>query len=113
MDQQATLSNLLDARSAIMDFIVEIKPDDDAARAQINLLSATYDALTAAINSAIAGNFAKLVNNAQLTQALGGIKDQTGQLNQLAKTLDNLQKAIGLADQILKLATDILELLPA
>ena len=102
------MKNLFDQRDALSDMIIEIKPRNEEERNQLRTLMQRRDGITGAINQIIAQKFNEVAEG--LEDKISALKELTDRLNQLGRKIDQVQAAIQIADQTLKLISAILAL---
>src|SRR5919109_75334 len=114
--RDTTLSSLYDARDKLADLIVQWAPDpcaDPQARAaqadQLKGLILQRDQVNGAINAVIATAF-QSVASPELVAASQELRGATDRLEQFGQTMDQLQGALKLADDIVQVASKVMKL---
>jgi hypothetical protein len=108
MMREEVLQNLFAERDAISDMIIDIEPQNDDQRTQLQTLMQRRDRITGAINEVISAAFNEAA--AGLAGLVSDLEKQTGALKQLGKTIDDVAGWIALVDEIIKLVVSILTL---
>jgi ABC-type transporter Mla subunit MlaD len=102
------LQNLVDARSALSDMIINNTPTTDEEKKNFQNLMRRRDTITGEINQIVVNKFNETVG--QLPDKVSSLEKFTDQLNDLDKKIDNINNAIQIADQIIGLVTSIVSI---
>jgi len=99
------LNNLEEQRDQLSEMIINNTPVNKTQMEQLQTLMDQRDAITGAINQIIASKFNEAA--AGLAEKVSALEKLTEKLKKLNKTMDNIDNAIKIGDQIIGLITSI------
>jgi chromosome segregation ATPase len=100
------LENLYAERSEISNMLIDIQPQNDEQKKQCQTLMQRKDRITGAISGIIAAEINEAA--ADVADGVSELEEKTEELKQLAKTIDNVDTCIKVADAIIQAVTVIL-----
>lgn len=106
MNGSEILQNLFDEQDALSDMIINNTPQNENDQ-KLQTLMKQRDTITGAINQIIANKFNEVAATG-LEDQISNLAKLTDKLNALDKTMKNIDTAIQIADQSIKLITSII-----
>ena len=107
MVQDEVLDHMYAARRDLTRLIVDLAPEGDEQREQLEALVARRDQLSAAIRAVIDAEF-RAAQRPEMLDAVNLLKAETKSLNGLAKTLENVTKAVDITGKVIDLAVKVI-----